>query len=722
MSAAWVALGLGLVALDGCGQILGVEEGKPEGDSCEVDDDCIPGRLCVFEVCTDTCTSDASCGSGQRCLRGTFGTACVGDASALCADGSLCPGGTECSDGSCRIPCGEGVDNCLRDQLCIEGFCVGTDPDHDSAAPEGTGGATATGGSPGLGGAQDTGGAGGGGGESTGGEGGGGGFGGDAGMADAGAAGHGPAAGAAGRAGAAGYAGRPGTAGHAGVGGGVAGGTAGYAGAVGGSGPDAGGTAGGAGLAGGGGTPPTPTAGVCERCQSDADCLDDRVCAEIEPGRRACLTRCGVALPNCPVGFTCEYTTPPDRACIPPALICCVDDDEDSYGDGMDCLAPDCLDTNARCALDCSDEDEDEFCIDQDNCPGDANPTQVDWDTDGLGDECDPDDDDDGVTDVDGLGNPLDNCPLTPNPGQQDTDDDGIGDACQDDADNDGVENSIDNCWLVPNPGQENFDGDADGDACDTDDDGDGDSDSDDCQPLNPLVHQGATEECNLIDDDCSGTADDGNITAMCPAPDNTTATTCVNGACAVLTCSPGYGDFDESFATGCECDPDGNEADNTCSTANNLGEVHDNNTSDDKVVTGRLSALGDVDYFVVQAVDDQYTSPVENFHVDVRFTSNPDQEFVFDVWRSTGSACAGGITCVDIPGTATDYFSWYTDFQGNPCGSTSCAWGELNCITSRTGNAPECTDNTAYFVVAVKRAGSAIPTCNPYTLRITNE
>ncbi|MGQ9573061.1 MAG: thrombospondin type 3 repeat-containing protein, partial [Dehalococcoidia bacterium] len=119
-------------------------------------------------------------------------------------------------------------------------------------------------------------------------------------------------------------------------------------------------------------------------------------------------------------------------------------------------------------------------------------------DGDGLGDACDPDDDNDTILDAD------DNCPLVPNPSQEDMDGDGIGDAC-DDFDGDGIVDADDNCPLVPNPDQTDTDGDGKGDACDPDDDNDTVIDAVDNCPLVPNPDQTDTDGDGIGDacDDC---------------------------------------------------------------------------------------------------------------------------------------------------------------------------------------------------------------------------
>jgi acetyl esterase/lipase len=108
-------------------------------------------------------------------------------------------------------------------------------------------------------------------------------------------------------------------------------------------------------------------------------------------------------------------------------------------------------------------------------------------------------------TDGDGAPDASDNCPFLANPDQMDTDSGGAGDACDPDDDHDSVLDDADNCPLVSNQGQENNDekrrdngagvvgdwasnpaGDEQGDACDPDDDNDGLPDSQEYSDLCP--------------------------------------------------------------------------------------------------------------------------------------------------------------------------------------------------------------------------------------------
>ncbi|AOW76582.1 hypothetical protein A3Q34_06740 [Colwellia sp. PAMC 20917] len=137
------------------------------------------------------------------------------------------------------------------------------------------------------------------------------------------------------------------------------------------------------------------------------------------------------------------------------------DTDDDGVFDDADALP---LDPTER-----FDSDNDSIGNGTDNCPLVANTFQVNSDNDAMGDACDPDDDNDGVADID------DGYPLDPNL------------SVIEDADNDGwptEQDPDDNDAANPGIVFVDTDGDGKGDATDEDDDGDGVIDTDDQFPL----------------------------------------------------------------------------------------------------------------------------------------------------------------------------------------------------------------------------------------------
>ncbi len=214
-----------------------------------------------------------------------------------------------------------------------------------------------------------------------------------------------------------------------------------------------------------------------------------------------------------------------------------IDLDGDGFGDECD-----------------GDDDGDGVQDEDDNCPGDPNADQRDTDMDGRGDECSVDPDQDGIVsdfNDDGrrdrpcrTGQSMfcdDNCPRVSNQDQRDGDEDGLGNVCDPDIDGDGFANEADTCPESANTNQDDRDGDGLGDLCDPDIDDDG--------VVNLADNCPNDEDPTLLDTDSDATGD------VCDEDDDNDAIPDVRDNCPFIA-NPDQPD-DDRDGVGDECDDD---------------------------------------------------------------------------------------------------------------------------------------------------------------------
>lgn len=240
----------------------------------------------------------------------------------------------------------------------------------------------------------------------------------------------------------------------------------------------------------------------------------------------------------------------------------------------------------------------------------------------------------------------------------------------------------------------------------DVDIDGDGSTACDDCDETNPEIHPGRMEDCNLIDDDCDMSVDEGDPATLCES--NPGGGICIMGSCG---CPPGTFDLDRSVA-GCECvamPPIDQGLD--CASAIDLGNIDDSGQM--LTVGGNVMPDDRETWYRFRGIDLADTA-CDNYHVRVLLTSNPMDTFEITIFRGD---CAT-VECADMG--FTDY-NWATDFRMDIAGTLT---GQCPC-TDASGtpvmNVSACEDDSADYFIRIRRRAGSMLACDPYTLEISN-
>jgi hypothetical protein len=265
-----------------------------------------------------------------------------------------------------------------------------------------------------------------------------------------------------------------------------------------------------------------PSEVLCRSCVADVDCGGlDNLCLVLTDGE-FCGTGCDLVANDCPTGYSCEPiageggTEVPQ--CVPTLGVCggCLDNDGDGYGQGPECLGPDCDDIDTL-----SYPGAPELCDAADNNCNDDIDESFDLTTDAR------------------------NCGAC---GTVCTIINGVG-ACEESAC--AVGSCLDGFYDV------------DGNVANG------------CEyACTPNVAAGEPDTCDRVDNDCDGTIDEdvdvttdaqncgscGNVCSLAGA-----SSVCEGGQCVISACEGTFADCDGLDAGGCET--------NTATNASNCGE-----------------------------------------------------------------------------------------------------------------------------------------------------
>jgi hypothetical protein len=256
---------------------------------------------------------------------------------------------------------------------------------------------------------------------------------------------------------------------------------------------------------------------------------------------------------------------------------------------------------------------------------------------------------------------------------------------------------------------------------------------SGDCGAQTVSVYPGAKETCNGVDDNCNKIKDEG-AAKTCPVTAHAKAK-CSNAHCMVDSCGAGWFDLDKLYGNGCECQSDGHGAKGaSCGKAVWIGTATEGGKT--LYASGNITPDKTTDWFFILAKDAP-DGGCDKFNLDIRFVTNPNNQYVFTIYRG---GCSGGAQMCK----GDTVMNWKTNFYGKLHGPGVKAnvvhgattkskvpnpGGECKCTTSSNPkyngiSVPGmnfCIDNTTNFYIGVYRKAGAKASCGHYKLRVQN-
>ena len=201
-----------------------------------------------------------------------------------------------------------------------------------------------------------------------------------------------------------------------------------------------------------------------------------------------------------------------------------------------------------------------------------------------------------------------------------------------------------------------------------------------DCNDGNNAVNPGASEKCNGFDDNCNNSIDtqEKNAQQLCGDVPHASEG-CSAGVCHITKCDNDWFDMDGLFSSGCEATEDQydksgwgdfcgeSQYQSVGAGEGNYGSkphIPDNGSS--RTHSGTIVPHGDVDWIKAYFPDNWPYG--KDFHLDIRFSSNPGDKYRFDVYRNH----CGSKVCSNAK-----FYSIASDFNYNPKGNQNCVTGK---------------------------------------------